>query len=547
LKDLCPEGIPNVIDVGKRAISVSTFVKLIEALQLDIKNVDTYFTTFQNMMIKGNYRIAELLRHSEDLMRNLQYIYKNSSDGILCIDDQDNVNVLNVAAKDILQLPSKETGQSYTEVLKNYPALVSAIKKGLDQDNILIDNSLGEKVVFNISFPQVSSLAKAIVFLTKYNRMQKNERRIRHKIYKENQGLVARHHFSDILGNSQELNKVKTLAMQYAKSELNVLIEGETGTGKELFAQAIHNYSDRAAEPFVACNFAALPENLVESELFGYEEGAFTGASKGGKPGLFELAHGGTIMLDEVGDASIAVQTKLLRVLEEREVMRIGSSMVTPVDVRVICATNKDLRQYVANGLFRKDLYYRIRILPLHLPSLKDRIEDIPCIVEGLANNYGIPMDKLSCIIPILKTHSWPGNVRELKSMIQYLSVILSSGDGFDERTICDYTAEYLRNINGVNEQAPAVTDEDLPCLKESYNYDFICFVLKSLYDARNDNKAIGRESIRKMAKDNGLEITDSQIRTVMRILVKYGLVRSGTTRQGSVITQRGIDFINSL
>jgi len=547
LKEQCPKGIPNIIDVGKRAVSISTFVAIIESLQLDMLNLDNYFTTFQNMIIKGNYRIAGLLRHSEDLMRNLEYIYKNSSDGILCIDHQDKVYVINKAAEDILQLNSKQTGQSISEVLKSYPVLITTIDKEVEQDNLLLDNSLDEKIVVTISFPQVSSLAKAIVFLTRYNKIQKNERRIRHKIYKENQGLVAKHYFSDILGNSESLSKVKALAMQYSKSELNILIEGESGTGKELFAQSIHNYSNRAGEVFVACNFAALPENLIESELFGYEEGAFTGASKGGKPGLFELAHGGTIMLDEIGDASIPVQTKLLRVLEEREVMRIGSSMVTPVDVRVICATNKDLRQHIADGLFRKDLYYRIRILPLTLPGLNDRIDDIPCIVAGLAKSYNISMDLLNCILPLLRMHSWPGNVRELKSMIQYLSVILPSIEVFNEKVICDYAAEYLKNVIDQNEQNFSIISEDIPSLKEFYNYDIICFVLKCLNEVRNDNKVAGREAIRQLAKAQEIVISDSQIRTAMKTLVKFGFIKSGITRQGSVITQKGIDFLNCL
>ena len=216
--------------------------------------------------------------------------------------------------------------------------------------------------------------------------IQASEQKIRLTSHKR--GLIAKNTLADIAGESDPIVQAKEQAKLYAQSDSTVIIVGETGTGKEIFAQAIHNASPRARGPFVAINCAALPENLLESELFGYEGGAFTGARKEGKPGLFELAHGGTIFLDEIGEMSLAVQARLLRILEEREVMRLGGDRVIPVDVRVIAATNKDLFHKVTQKSFRQDLFYRLCVLQLRLPPLRERLEDIPHLLERFFKSW---------------------------------------------------------------------------------------------------------------------------------------------------------------
>jgi propionate catabolism operon transcriptional regulator len=208
-------------------------------------------------------------------------------------------------------------------------------------------------------------------------------------------------------------------AVNIGMSDSTAMLYGESGTGKEMIAQSIHNISERNREPFVAINCAALTENLLESELFGYEEGAFTGARKGGKPGLFELAHGGTLFLDEINSVTINLQTKLLRVLEEKEVMRIGSDYVIPLDVRILAAANENLKDKIKEGSFRNDLFYRLSILELNIPPLRVRKEDIiPLFKNFLAtfakNNYIIEID--SQLENMLLSYSWPGNVRELRN-----------------------------------------------------------------------------------------------------------------------------------
>jgi len=222
-------------------------------------------------------------------------------------------------------------------------------------------------------------------------------------------------------------------ARKYARVDSTVLIRGETGTGKELFAQSIHNESARASFPFVAINCAAVPESLLESELFGYEEGAFTGARRGGKQGLFEQAHKGTIFLDEIGEMSITLQSRLLRVLEEREVMRVGGDRIIPIDVRVIAATHVNLLEAISSGGFREDLYYRLNKLALEVPPLRHRLADIPLFCTHFLDRYGKRHGgQAKTLTPeavgIFQSYSWPGNVRELQSIIERLVVCVESG-----------------------------------------------------------------------------------------------------------------------
>ncbi len=231
--------------------------------------------------------------------------------------------------------------------------------------------------------------------------------------------------FSNIIGNSVSMEKVKKEAQMASKSSSTVLITGESGTGKELFARAIHNMSSRNSLSFIAINCAAIPDNLLESELFGYEEGAFTGAKKGGKVGKFELANKGSLFLDEIGDMSLHLQGKILRVLQEREVEKIGSKVNVPIDVRIIAATNKNLEVMVEKGEFREDLYYRLNVIPVHIPPLRERKEDLPLLVEHLIENYSKKLNKViygidSDAIRKVLSYDWPGNVRQLQNVIEY-------------------------------------------------------------------------------------------------------------------------------
>jgi len=237
--------------------------------------------------------------------------------------------------------------------------------------------------------------------------------------------------FEQIVGRSAALRRVLREVEVVAPTDSGVLIQGETGTGKELIAQAVHNRSGRRDRPFIKVNCAAIPSGLLESELFGHEKGAFTGAIMR-KPGRFEVADKGTLFLDEVGDIPLELQSKLLRVLQEHEFERLGSTRTQQVDVRVIAATHRDLKEMVEEGTFRSDLYYRLHVFPLTVPPLRDRCEDIPSIVRHFVEKYSRRMNRqIETISPrtmeVLKDYSWPGNVRELQNFIER-AVILSPG-----------------------------------------------------------------------------------------------------------------------
>ena len=260
--------------------------------------------------------------------------------------------------------------------------------------------------------------------------VQDTDSRIRREM--KQKGFTAQYTFNDILVKDAQMQQRLILAYKYAKTDANVLILGETGTGKELFAQSIHNASPRSQYPFVAVNCAALPEHLLESELFGYSEGAFTGAKKGGKEGLFELAHKGTIFLDEIGEMPINLQAKLLRVLQEKELRRIGGDKIIPVDVRIISATNITIRRKILEGEFRSDLYYRINLLKMQLPPLRERPDDIEWIFKNLLEQHcrahAQPVPHVSPeVLAQVRSHPWYGNVRELRNFSERL-IILNEG-----------------------------------------------------------------------------------------------------------------------
>lgn len=301
-----------------------------------------------------------------------------------------------------------------------------------------------------------------VLIFQEVKRIEQSERKVRLSTYHQ-KGLYAKHQFEDIIYQSNKMKEIVLLAKKFARRNSNILIYGETGTGKEGMAQSIHNASKRKNYPFVSVNCASLPPNLIESELFGYVDGAFTGARKSGKCGLFELAHKGTIFLDEIGELPIDIQSRLLRILQEREIMRIGDDKIVPLDLRVICATNKDLKKLVEEGLFRQDLYYRINVLKLPLPPLRERKEDILLLLQFYLNKYTEVQEKQAKLtekaIKILTEYRWPGNVRELKNVAEVLTFDYDAViDGKEVLAVLDNEIEHdcMNVSNGKNLIIPA-------------------------------------------------------------------------------------------
>jgi PAS domain S-box-containing protein len=371
--------------------------------------------------IKEAELVVEVRRREQERSALLQTIINSTTDGIVAVDKAGLITFFNPAAGEVFHLSQAEViGRKINEVIPN-TRLSLTLANGMPEIGEI--QHIGRKVIATKRIPikLEGSVVGAIANFQDVTQLQHFEQTIRQKLYAK--GLVAKAGLDDIIGSSSVLEAIKQQARRFASSRSTVLITGESGTGKEMFAQSIHKLSSRNQGPFVAINCAALPESLLESELLGYEEGAFTGAKKGGKLGLFELAHGGTLFLDEVGELPLTLQARLLRVLQEKEVMRLGGHRVIPIDVRIIAATNQNLTDLVGKKQFRADLFYRLVILHLHLPPLRERTEDIPLLAEHFLRSLsdGAPQVKKlkKDALAYLQRLYWQGNIRELAIILE--------------------------------------------------------------------------------------------------------------------------------
>ena len=369
-------------------------------------------------------RVARAIDNEKYKRELFSAVVDYANDGIITVDMSGIISTINPRAVQITNF-KKAIGNNIDAV---WPELeLSGVIRGNEQHLGHIIAINGKQVLCNkVPIIVNNHPVGAVANFQEVSRIQQIEAAIRRKIYSK--GHVARFSFSDIWGNSAAIQKTIRIAKDYAGTESNILVTGATGTGKEVFTQSIHNFSRRKNGPFVAVNCAALPGQILESELFGYVKGAFTGASEQGKPGLFELAHGGTIFLDEITELDYANQGRLLRVLQEKVVVRLGSDKVTPVDVRIVAATNRDLGQAVEGKKFRDDLFYRLNVLKLHIPALQERKADIRDYAEKFLARYMPPdahqMSFRPGALRLLEKFDWPGNIRQLQNTIERIAVL---------------------------------------------------------------------------------------------------------------------------
>ena len=367
--------------------------------------------------------IIETYQRTEEIAMNvyqsghrnsvLSGILNNVSEGILVLDKYGSPEYCNQLMHDyfpsLQELPNALNGGT-TAVLQNYVIEKGGLRLSLDACPLEIDNQL----------------TGTLYVCHDITKLQKMEEDIRYKLSQK--GLKAHYTFDDIFTCSPEMEAIIKQAKRFAETEKTVLIYGESGTGKEILAQSIHNQSRRKNAPFVAINCAALSESLLESELFGYEEGSFTGSKKGGKQGIFELAHNGTVFLDEINSMPLSMQSKILRVIEEKEVMRIRSDRIIPLDIRILTASNEDLYPQVASGTFRRDLFYRLNVLDIRLPNLCDRSEDILPLLHRF---WGDSLPMSPALEHKVLHYRWPGNIRELKNFAEKYKIIGEEGTYF--------------------------------------------------------------------------------------------------------------------
>lgn len=354
------------------------------------------------------------------LNKRMYSILNSVSDGVIIIDSLGKITHTNPALERMLDQRLDLRGKAIENLVENTLVIKDMLVSGKGFKNVELTirngNTLSCLASGEVLRDEQGHITGGSIFIDTIKNV--------HSLVNRFSGAQATFEFEDIVGDSEELMEAIRIGTRAAVSDSNVLLQGDSGTGKELFAQAIHNRSSRANYPFVAINCGAIPRELLDSELFGYVEGAFTGAKKGGRPGKFEMASGGTLFLDEIADLPLAKQVALLRVLQERNIMRIGGDRVIPVDVRIICATNKTLLEEVKKGHFRQDLYYRLNVISITLPSLKNRKGDITLLLNHFLQTYskrmGMPAPVIEPqVLHYLETYSWPGNVRELQNVVE--------------------------------------------------------------------------------------------------------------------------------
>jgi PAS domain S-box-containing protein len=395
----------------------------------------------QRDILEGFSKYMYKLQQRQISVEALGAILESAFEGIAVVDEHGMLQEFNEAYSRFINIKREDAiGRHVTEVIDNTNLHIT-VKTGVAERGVLQTINGQEMVVHRIPIWRDGRVVGAIGMLIFegvsevykiYERLQENNRKTdtQKDLFTLTKEKDSRITLDQIIGTSEEILHVKRIARRAARTAATILITGESGTGKEMFAKSIHHLSPFSTGPFISVNCGAIPEHLFESELFGYEEGAFTGAKKGGKPGKFELANNGTIFLDEIGELPLVMQTKLLRVLQEKEVERVGGVKKYQINVRIISATNRDLKEMVDKGTFREDLYYRINIIQLPLPPLRERKKDIPVLIahymKQICEKYQTPVKSLSAeAVAAFMNYHWRGNIREMANTIERIVTLV--------------------------------------------------------------------------------------------------------------------------
>lgn len=533
--DIIPPSIDKVIDIGERVMDVDTIFGISNIIGMKDPFKTKKAQEAKSRIFKGNKNIENILIEQENLKENLNILLKLFKQGVIITDKLGKIHLYNNMARDLLKIKLHNLeGYMIEDLLPELESLQKFTGKFGGSELVKIN---GENIVITVSdISPKGDFNGNVLLLEKYSEVEGRQNKIRGKVI--GRGHKANYTFEDIIGDSKSLKDKKDIAKRMAKSDSSVLIYGESGTGKELFAQAIHNHSTRKDNNFVAVNCSAFPENLLESELYGYEGGAFTGANKEGKIGLFELADNGTLFLDEIGDMPLLLQSKLLRSIEERKIFKIGGKDMININIRIISATNKNLMDLVKENKFRKDLYYRLNVLPLHIPPLRERKDDIISMFKFFCSEYNNQLELSEEARLKLINYYWDGNVRELRNIVEYLQnlnkkvigcsdLILEDVDKSQDIIIQDNSNDFKdRQINQF-------------IMKEN-TWELFYLILSELYDK---DKIVykGRYQISRDLLLKGYIYSEQEIKNGLSRLKDYGFIFSNLGRKGSNITDLGI------
>jgi transcriptional regulator with PAS, ATPase and Fis domain len=542
-----PSGIPTIINLGQRTCSADTMIEAAFRLGFDDLLEEASFKQYQESVCTNTYYFDQMFNRSRRLESQFDILMEVLDQGVIAVNEHGEIYAINKNAADITRVPENLSLTNMGEGVFPYIPFRKCLeeKKETNPQVVRVAGNLVSLYVRPVLRRDVCIGAFAI--LQKFNEMERRQNELRGQLMKKGQGHRAKYCFDDVIGESDLILKTKFILNKMACTESPVLLIGETGTGKELFAHSVHNASKRRDQPFVAINCAAMPENLLESELFGYEEGAFTGAKKGGRPGLFEFAHQGTLFLDEVEGMSPALQVKLLRVLQEREIMRVGGNQIIHVDVRIVAATNEELEQKVAEGTFRQDLYYRLNALPVLIPPLRKRAEDVFLILDSFRKELGGKFRLSDDIKELFRQYQWPGNIRELRNVVDYLCFT-----GHTVITIADlppvfHIGKYREEAKGVKDAELKLYAADQPPQYQNTSHmptEQERVILEILYNAERTGQSIGRDKILLEAQKRKVKLTQPQVRKILGRLEENGYVIVTRGRGGSSITKKGVDWI---
>ncbi|RDC48750.1 AAA family ATPase, partial [Acinetobacter sp. RIT592] len=411
----------KIIDLEYRIIDLSSIADIAMKLNLERLIQEDLVKKFMDKIVPISYITEKLLVTQTKLENQFDFLLSAIDDGIIGVSNDGIVQFYSHVAREILSINGNEMiGKYIGEYVKSLD-FDQIIKKEVPYFQKLIKvNNID--INMEVKYTHISVFNGFIIKVSKFHQAEKKQAKLRAQLMSS--GNVSKYNFDDIIGCSDSIKNTKKIAYKMAQSDSSILIIGESGTGKELFAQSIHSASRRSQGPFVAVNCSTFQEGLLQSELFGYDEGAFTGARKGGKIGLFELANKGTIFLDEIGEMDLNSQATLLRVIQEKQIRRVGSDKIIDVDIRIIAATNRDLKKLVCENKFRKDLFYRLNVLPLKIAPLRNRNEDVFLIFESFKKNLDVKFSLSDELVEVFKTYSWEGNIRELRNLVEYCSYL---------------------------------------------------------------------------------------------------------------------------
>lgn len=536
-----PDTTKTVMDIGQRVLDSNTIVEIALKLKLDFLLEEEKFKRYFQSIATNTYSFDEVFSRSVRLESRFGILTELLDEGIIGVNEENIVFACNSKAAEITGVnPKLVTGRS---AVQSFPFIpfdeCHQTRKRIDSRLITVRD-----VDLNVTVAPVlrgNEYVGAFATVQRFTEQESKQHSLRIQLL--HKGHRAKYRFENIIGKSPALHKAVDIAAKMARTNSSILITGESGTGKELFAHAVHNASGRRDYPFIAINCGAMPDNLLESELFGYEDGAFTGAKKGGKLGLFEFAHKGSLFLDEVEGMSPALQVKLLRVIQEREVMRVGGNRIISIDVRIIAATNEKLNELVANGSFRRDLYFRLGTLPIQLPALRDREDDVMRLFNHFKKELSGTFQLDSEALEALRHHRWEGNIRELRNYVEYLTCI-------DKQlvTVEDLPPGFHSETRSIgNDNDSALGEWDVLARFAGGQLREYQFVLEVLDKGRREGVAIGREGVLSQAAQEDVPLSQREVRDILANLAAMGFVKISKGRGGSRITPKGVTVLKNL